>query len=188
MYDGTPITTESGLCGCAAGTPKTAPEKTTCIHDSGCVIDDPATPQNEVYAYDPSYYAHATAEFSWLTELVGSGEWIFRNYNPTAMVSDIVAFDAARTGTGGSADVHYWKSTDELHALLVDMFWEAGDCDEGGDIEIWDQVIMEAAALARPGWPNWDVRADINIDLVVDVRDFARLNRNFGKYRETGLA
>jgi hypothetical protein len=47
---------------------------------------------------------------------------------------------------------------------------------------------MEAAALARPGWPNWDVRADINIDLVVDVRDFARLNRNFGKYRETGLA
>jgi len=185
MYDGTPVTVESGLCGCAPGTAHTAPEKTTCVHGSGCVIDHPSTAPNEVYAYDPSYYAHATAEFPWLTELTGSGSWIFRGYNPTAMVSDIIAFDAARTGSGGDPNVHYWKSTDELHQDLVDMFHEAGDVDSTGKVDIDDQIRMDDSAGLWWWMPGFDPGADVNSDGVVDVRDIARLSRNFGKNRET---
>ena len=186
LYDGTPVTVESGLCGCAPGTAHTAPEKTTCIHGSGCVIDHPATAPNEIYAYDPSYYAHATPEFPWLTELTGSGLFIFRSYNPTAMVSDIIAFDATRTGaTGSNPNVHYWKSSDELHQLLVDMFWEAGDCDRSGKIDIIDMIIMDNSAGLWWWMPGFDPRADVNSDGVVDVRDMARLSRNFGRERES---
>ena len=185
MYDGTPITVESGLCGCAPGTAHTAPEKTTCVHGCGCVIDHPATAPNEVYAYDPSYYAHATAEFPWLTELTGSGPYIFRSYNPTAMVTDIIAFDAARTGSGGDPNVHYWKSTDELHQHLVDMFWEVGDCDCSGKIDVDDLIIMDNSTGLWWWMPGFDPDADVNSDGVVDVRDIARLSRNFGTIRES---
>jgi hypothetical protein len=185
LYDGTPITVESGLCGCAPGPAQTAPSKTTCEHDSGCVIDHPATPQNEVYAYGPEEYAWPTPEFPWLTELVGSGEFVFYGYNPTAMVSDIVAFDATRTGApGGDPNVHYWKSVAEIHDFLEDMFWEAGDCELSGTVDIDDQIIMDASAGLWWWMPGFDGRADINSDLFVGVRDIARLSRNFGKDRE----
>jgi hypothetical protein len=188
LEDGTPVTVESGLCGCAPGAAHTAPEKTTCIHDSGCVIDHYNTTENEVYAYDPAYYAWPTTEFPWLTELVASGEFVFYGWNPTAQVSDIVAFDATRTGAPGSdPTVHYWKSTAELHQNLVDMFWTAGDCDSLGDIDFWDQVIIEGAFFTWPGHPSgdWDGRADVVTDEFIDVKDVARLNRNFGKERES---
>jgi len=184
MYDGTPITVESGICGCAPGTPHTAPEKTTCEHGCGCVIDHPGTPENEVYAYDPIYYAHATPEFPWLTELIGSGPFIFRSYNPTAMVADIVAFDAARTGSGGDPNVHYWKTTDELYQNLVDMFWEAGDVNRDGVVDQIDMDRMDAAAGCWWWEPCYDPDCDLNSDGVVDMKDFTRLSLNFGRWRE----
>jgi hypothetical protein len=185
LEDGMPITVESGLCGCAPGPAQTAPYKTTCEHGSGCVIDHPATAENEVYAYGPEEYAWPTPEFPWLTELVGSGEFVFYGYTPTAMVSDIVAFDATRTGApGGDPNVHYWKSTDELHQNLADLFWEAGDCDRSGKIDIDDMIIMDASAGLRWWMPGFDPRADLNSDLFVGVRDIARLSKNFSRERE----
>jgi hypothetical protein len=67
------------------------------------------------------------------------------------------------------------------------MFWTAGDCDSLGDIDFWDQVIIEGAFFTWPGHPSgdWDGRADVVTDEFIDVKDVARLNRNFGKERES---
>ena len=192
----TPVTVESGICICTPGPAKTAPEKTTCIHGCGCVIDNPGTPQNEVYAYDPSYYAHpnAPAAFPWLTELVGSGEFIFYGYNPTAMVSDIIAFDSTRTGAPGSADIHYWKTTAQLEANLADLFWEAADCDRSGTITTPDHIIMSDAMgywgprkvpPEDPPWSYYDEKGDVTEDNLVGLHDAIRLGKNFGKTRTT---
>jgi len=56
-----------------------------------------------------------------------------------------------------------------------------GDCDGDGDVDNDDLNIIMAAWMSFPGDGNWDMRADLNQDNVVDPTDLAIAGAHFGE-------
>lgn len=64
---------------------------------------------------------------------------------------------------------------------LIDLdFWMRGDCNMDGVINDADVAIVQAAYGSRPESPNWDERADVNRDLIVDGGDLDIVKKNLG--------
>jgi hypothetical protein len=56
-----------------------------------------------------------------------------------------------------------------------------GDCDGDGDVDDDDIAILEPALGSVPGAPNWDMRADIVPDNIVDILDWNMLLAWYGR-------
>jgi hypothetical protein len=176
-------TDESGLCMCAidpAG--QSAGGKLTCIHLSGCVLDDHATGENEILDYDPAAYAWGTTEYPWLTEMVGNGPWVYYNIDAATGIGNLVAFDESTQAVTGSG-IHYYASVNELHNTMTEYFWELGDVDLNGEIRVVYDLAIQGANFFVPV-PPAPSRADINRDGIVDIIDMSYGGLNFGEERE----
>ncbi len=55
-----------------------------------------------------------------------------------------------------------------------------GDCDGDGDVDLADIDIIEAAFGSMPGWPSWNMAADIVISNSIDMADLATATANIG--------
>lgn len=53
-----------------------------------------------------------------------------------------------------------------------------GDINHDGAVNIFDAVILAAAAGSTPGDENWNPRADLNEDGTVDIFDAVILSGN----------
>ncbi|MGD8506502.1 MAG: ABC transporter substrate-binding protein [Candidatus Bathyarchaeota archaeon] len=170
---------ESGLCGCPGtmliGT------KTTCNHGCGCVLDDPLTAPNEILSYDPTLFAWGTPAYPLLTELVGTGCWVFQQYNPILLYADLLAFDM-RTHESVMPECHYWKTTDEIQYQLAEMFHEIGDVNWDGIIDALDQLLIGLAYGSKIGDPTFDPEADLNGDGIVNCVDLSIHSYYFGSF------
>lgn len=201
------VAMESGLCTCV-GTTMVGSTKTTCsVTSCGCVLDDPTTGGNEILSYDPMEYSWATTAYPWLKELVSTGPWIFYNYDSSAQIADLIAFDLRTqggdpgTGTAGNnpgvePNTHYYYTTAEFDDIKAKMFHIAGDVNSGGTIDVFDlrrQGIaygliesLDSAYDADADLTAWDLwlgytsRPGFNI---IDMMDIAKTTKNWGKMR-----
>ena len=55
-----------------------------------------------------------------------------------------------------------------------------GDCDGDGDVDNDDLTIVNNAMGSMPGAPNWDMRADVVIDNIIDILDIDTVMANYG--------
>ncbi len=56
-----------------------------------------------------------------------------------------------------------------------------GDCDGDNDVDGQDALITRVANGSSPGHPRWDPRADVDGNLVVDIRDLRWVYENIGR-------
>lgn len=173
---------ESGLCLCDVGTQDPAGGKLSCVHNCGCVLDDRDTLGNEILDYNPEAYPNPTPAYPWLTELIGTGPYVWYGYDPVGGIGNLIAFDE-RTHETVMPGVHYWKPTDKIHDELVEMFWMLGDVDLNGQIRVvWDLATMGFYYMLPVPPAPW--RADINKDGIIDICDLSTAGRNYGIERE----
>lgn len=64
-------------------------------------------------------------------------------------------------------------------AQVKDVRALLGDVDISGLVDLADMAIIDAAYAANTASPNWDVRADINLDDLVSLKDLALAGRSF---------
>jgi len=55
------------------------------------------------------------------------------------------------------------------------------DLNDDGAVDICDVILMAVAYGSYPGHPRWNLAADINKDLIVNILDAIIIARNFGK-------
>jgi len=60
-------------------------------------------------------------------------------------------------------------------------FWAAGDANRDGYIDDRDLEYLQDAYDSEPGDPNWNLDADLNGDLEVNILDAIRVGRNYGE-------
>jgi hypothetical protein len=187
-------TVESGLCMCdAALDPPAAPpvllgtSKTTCEHSSGSVIDDRSTgATNEVLQYDPEEFAHATVAYPFLTELIGTGAFVYHDINLAAGTGNLIAYDLS-THDVEMPNCHYHLTTDQIDNDLLEEFWELGDVNLDGEVRIVPDIATMGALFMQVVGPNH--RADVKPfpeprDEFVDMRDLTQAGQNYGEVRE----
>jgi len=135
-------------------------------------IWDRAWPSGQaVLDYDPTAHPYGTdmapgyAPGPWggqvTTNLFGTGPFIFQYYDPVNMYCDLWANE------------HYFLTTQEIDDLLTEMFWEVGDYNRDGIINVVDLVYVSFAYGCMVGDPCYDPDADFNQDGWVDMRDLA---------------
>jgi hypothetical protein len=74
---------------------------------------------------------------------------------------------------------------DNLYVDGVVILVIQGDINADGIVDIFDAVMLAAAAGSRPGSPNWDPNCDLNCDTIVDIFDAVMLAANAGKQAKT---
>jgi ABC-type transport system substrate-binding protein len=136
-------------------------------------------PLDEILAYDPSTNTTtptgAGPRFGteWCpTQLYGTGPFVFDYY-------DIVDMAAEMT-----ANRYYFKTTDEIQAELVEMFWACGDVNRDGVVDQTDRDRVEAAYGCVRGEPCYDPDCDFNSDGIIDIFDLSIVDYFMGKRRE----
>jgi len=100
--------------------------------------------------------------------IIGTGPWIFHEWDEIAGVAHLVANrpDAMWVGNPG-----YWAGTFVREDLNFD-----------GIVDLFDAVLLAASAGAYPEHPRWDYgRADITADYLVDLFDAVRLAGKAGR-------
>jgi ABC-type transport system substrate-binding protein len=111
----------------------------------------------EVLAFKPYATAHPTVQG--LTCLIGTGPWIFKEWNTLTNTVRLVE----------NKDYFAYKFLRE-------------DINIDGIVDIFDAVVLAGAAGATPGHPRWAYgRADLNCDGIVDIFDAVRLSGKAGK-------
>lgn len=94
--------------------------------------------------------------YPWLTSLIGTGPYVFKEWDVVAGKAHLVAFRG------------------ESGYFAKNMLRE--DINLDGVIDVFDAVILADSAGATPGHPRWQYgRADITADYIVDVFDAVRL-------------
>jgi len=118
--------------------------------------------------------------------LFGIGPMVFQGYDEVGMYSDETRFE------------YFFKTTDELGEMLVDMFHKVGDCAPpdydhrtdpvayDGLINDDDQSVMSLSFGYLSGEPEFAPHADINSDDFVDMSDTSMLSFYFGWRRDFG--
>ena len=89
----------------------------------------------------------------------GIGPWVFAYSDPFNMVSEFQAFR------------EFYFTADDIHSILIEMFWKVGDYNRDGVINVIDLTFASFAYGCILGDPCYDEDADFNSDLVVDMRD-----------------
>ena len=138
-------------------------------------------PLVEILARDPS------VESGWNgvtpTNLFGTGPFIFDWYDPIIMWAELLA------------NRQYFKTTDEIHAQLVEMFHRIGDVNYDGvicDVDI-AEMLARFGCMAKdfiaPGVPPvddpcYDPNVDVNSDGIINGGDLSLANFYYGQLRE----
>jgi hypothetical protein len=79
---------------------------------------------------------------------------------------------------------NYFKWTNEIFTLKVEMFHRVGDVNRDGYIDVFDLAALGAAYGQRIGWPGYNPDADVNSDGICDGRDLALITWHWGEQRE----
>lgn len=117
------------------------------------VLDyDPTEPYNVAPGYTPGPNPPPT-------NLFGTGLWTFQFYNSANKQCDLYA------------NRNHFMTQAEAQTILSDMFWEAGDYNRDGIINVIDLASLSFGFGARTGSPRYDPEADFNSDGIIDIRD-----------------
>lgn len=176
---------ESGLCTCG-GDPILIQSKTTCSHGCGCVLDDRSTGPNEILSYDPEDFARPTDAYPFLTELIGTGPFVWHGVDQANGIGDLIVFDESSHKVN-MPNIHYFESTDKMEQDLKDMFWQLGDVNLNGEVTIVPDIATMGAFFmqAVPPAPS---AADVTPYPItpgfVDMRDISTAGKNYGEERE----
>jgi ABC-type transport system substrate-binding protein len=133
----------------------------------GVFWDDPAaaaafTPWTENY----DTYTGSTGHGA-LTCLIGTGPWIFTDWNQVAGVVPLIANRPDAVWAGNPGYWAYWFLRDDMNF--------------DGIVNLFDAVKLAGAAGAEPGNPRWNYgQADITADYIVDLFDAVRLSSHAG--------
>jgi ABC-type transport system substrate-binding protein len=101
-----------------------------------------------------------------LTCLIGTGPWIFHDWDVAAGAATLVA---NRAGAVWSGNPGYFAST-----------FLREDVDFSGRVDIIDLATGGAAFGAKPGHPRWNyARVDVDSDLEVTIIDLARIAKHW---------
>ncbi len=93
------------------------------------------------------------------TNLFGTGPWIFQFYDAVNMYDDMWKNE------------NYFMSTAAIATLKADMFWEVGDYDKSGVVNVIDLTFVSFAYGCTIIKPCYNAAADFNSDEIVDMRD-----------------
>jgi peptide/nickel transport system substrate-binding protein len=124
-------------------------------------------PLDVILAYDPTGEAGHNGQTP--TNLIGTGPYVFDNYDPVGQSADM------------TANRDYWQTTNEIQQKKVDMFHSVGDIDYDGVVAAGD---LNAYGLAFGTEPPSNPDADLNGDGRVDGEDGAVIGAFVGKKRE----
>jgi ABC-type transport system substrate-binding protein len=113
---------------------------------------DPTEPYNVAPGYTPG--PNPTP-----TNLFGTGLWTFQFYNSADKQCDLYA------------NRNHFITQAEAQAVLSNMFWEAGDYNRDGVINVVDLTSVSFGFGARTGGSRYDPDADFNSDGIIDTRD-----------------
>jgi hypothetical protein len=142
-------------------------------------------PLEEILAYDPSTNTTKPKDAGpWfglrnettgqplgaVTQLYGTGPFIFERYDPTAMYADLWT------------NPTYTRITTKVYEELVYLFHRIGDVDYNGIIDLWDLAKVGVLYGEYTGKPYAD--EDVNEDGWVDMRDVAYVSYYWGDKRE----
>jgi hypothetical protein len=104
----------------------------------------------------------------------------------------------ASTGSGGSFNVSFKLPSiaklgnysiyararyNAWTSISFDYFWLLTDIDRDGEVKIQDLYIIAQAYGSKLGDQSWNPKADFNGDDQVDIADFYKVARDFGKTR-----
>ena len=141
-------------------------------------------PLDEILSYSPSTNTSipsgAGPRFGteWCpTQLYGTGPWIFDYYDPVTMYAEMLA------------NRYYFKTTDEIHDHLMEMFHYVGDLNRDGTVWGQDLLLLHQAWGSHPGDPHWNPDADITgpscmPDSVINDYDKWMVQTHFGLQAE----
>jgi ABC-type transport system substrate-binding protein len=130
------------------------------------VLDyDPAEPYNVAPGYSPGPTPTPT-------NLFGTGPWVFQFYDPVNLYSDVWE------------NSNYFVSAVAIDDLLTEMFWEVGDLNRDGIINVIDLTLWSFIFGFMIGEPQYDADADLNSDGIIDILDGARIAFHLGWQRE----
>jgi hypothetical protein len=157
--------------------------KTTCQHNSGCVLDDPGTAFNDILTYKPLAFSrwsdpttnvapfdsNAQTAWPWLTELAGTGPFMLYDAPEVAGYIwdvDLVPFDNRSQGYSAgppaklyeantAPNYHYYNSIDDIADKKAEMFAKVGDVNDDGKIDILDLVFIAKLIGKKETDPDW---------------------------------
>ncbi len=89
--------------------------------------------------------------------------------------------DGQRTGLAHTGTNYIDLETGISQYLQQQGVNPVGDCDGDGKVEADDISIINAAMGSAPGAPNWDMRADVVINNLVDPVDMGAASANMGR-------
>ena len=95
------------------------------------------------------------------THLFGTGKYIFRTWDEVDEVDEMWA------------NRHYFMTQDDLDALKADMFWEVGDRNQDGIVNVSDLTFTSFAFGSYKDDPTYDAAADYNSDDWVNIEDIS---------------
>jgi ABC-type transport system substrate-binding protein len=143
-------------------------------------IWDRAWPSDQaVLAYDPTSFAYGTDMAPGYspgptpapTNLFGTGPWIFQFYNDVTQNGDLCANRA------------HFLTVQQVNSLKEDMFYEVGDYNRDGIIDVRDITFVSFAFGSMIGDPNYDPGADFNRDGIISIRDLRTVAFHLGWQR-----
>jgi len=108
------------------------------------------------YSPAPGYAAGPTPT---PTNVMGTGPYIFDFYDTTNLYDDM------------HRNPNYFMTQAATAALMTSMFWEVGDEDYGGLVNVSDLTQVSFAYGARPTSGNWNADANFDLNGIIDIRD-----------------
>ena len=116
-----------------------------------------------------------------LTCLIGTGPFVYRGGD--IVLGGYAHLTAYRPGSS-PVTTHWFMSVEEEDALLTQMFHWIGDVNYDGIIDDLDLAQIYASLGLHEGDPGFDPDADLYNDGLIDMRDVAIANKNYGKARK----
>jgi ABC-type transport system substrate-binding protein len=109
-------------------------------------------------AYDPAP-GYADGPTPTPTNVMGTGPFIFQFYDTTNLYDDMYR------------NPNYFMTQAAVASLMTSMFWEVGDEDYNGLVNVSDLTQVSFAYGARPTSANWNADANFDKNGIIDIRD-----------------